>query len=224
MRNFSVRRFVTCENGLRPDIEDWIFEGVENLSRSYLVDTPGLDGERDGVVEVPFDRALLERMLNHRGSNMLVAVELGDGAARVSIEGRVLGVSLFWTDSADFPEEAEDLALAMSQYDHMCWLFYVIASRSVKDPRVMRELVESGMDIMREAGCKYLVADYMIHPEVCRRGKRMMELAGFREIGRQYGLGLKSPEDRGAGNEDRDDVYEIMVRDLTTDIPTWARV
>lgn len=166
-------------------------------------------GKPQGVVEVSFDKALIDRLMKHRGAHLLVAIEPNTHPLSVA------GFSVFFTDDSDLPSEAEagHLSEFYKRYHPLCWLYYVVVGMQYSRSNVLRLLVERSIGIMKRHGCRHLVADYMIFPEVCVAGVRLLLLSYFRHSGERYGPGLV-PQDLRGENCDRQDVFELMIRDL----------
>ncbi len=187
-------------------ISPCIYDGIEILSREYLVSDCKDHQAEHGVVEVLLDRSLIGRLMSHRGAHLLVEF---DDQHEISSKP-VVGISIFHTKDSCFPDEAEDLVTMMSAYRPLAWWFYVIIHRNRKSRDTRRRLVDRTFDIMDDEGCLWVVADYMIRPVICAAGRRMMEDIGFEDTGMEYGNGLK-----GLGN----DVYRIMRRKVRLSCP-----
>ncbi len=182
-------------------IPDCVYSGIEILTREYIVtDCEDHEAEK-GVVELLFDKSLIDRLMSHKGAHLVIEY---DESQNISSKP-VVGLSIFHTDDTDFPDEAEDIASIMKDYSPIAWWFYVIVNSKRKSKETRLNLVKKSFDILREAGCRFVVADYMIKPVVCLAGKRLMDELEFEDTGRIYGNGLK-----GLGN----DVYRIMMRDV----------
>lgn len=187
---------------------------IEEISRSYLPGHP-LVSEDGGVVEVPFDEKLLTRLLGHRGAHLMLAIDEATDA--------VMGFSEFHTDDADFPEETENLIAVMAQYRPMAWWFYVVKAREycsylpgasrVAGKHVLPALCEASFEIMAAAGCRYVVADYMLTPEFCNAGRRLLCRLGFTYAHQHYGKGMADQLVAG-DHASCGDTYEIMIRTL----------
>lgn len=232
-------QFIICRKG--DPVPGQVFQGIETIVKPFLVDYEeeessdlpmGIITEEDfknaiyqdaGTVEVPFDRSMMERLMSHDGAHLIVAIDdschnrtMQECPAEMDINS-VIGFSVFFTDEKDFPEEAQsDLLLdLLHDYRPFCWLFYIVVRQDYPYPDAMRGLMRKSMECMVREKCRYFVADYMIYPEVCGAGLRMMLMSYFQHSGKRYGLGLKTPEERGPGNRHRTDVYELMVRNLS---------
>lgn len=151
------------------------------------------------TVEAPFDKPLIQRLMGHNGAHLLLAFD-----ERQQHAGRLIGLSWFFVDPESFPQEAEDLAREMAEYLPFCWMFYVIVHTACQG--VLVQLVRHSERLMADGGCRWVVADYMLRPTPCIQGRRLMELAGFQDTGREYGAGLRDAEHQ--------DVYRVMVREI----------